>query len=252
MRQAERARESTTRNSTRTKESGMIEREVQSMSDEFDPDENEEFIQAEEEEPAFVLTRIPGVGPKTAEKLVAAGYGDVNKLAAVDAETLAGAVPGLSEAKADVIINEAKSVIEEAAAEAEELTEKGKKAKRKKSAEAEPTKVELPPATELAHEDQVASLQTGYDKEKIEMGIPVGPKWLTKYEKSRVIGARALQISMGAPVLIDMSTAPRGLFALAEAELKSGVLPMTLRRTRPTGEYHDIPLSLLLKSTKLD
>jgi DNA-directed RNA polymerase subunit K/omega len=218
------------------------------MGEEFGENDNEEFIE-EEPEPAFVLTRIPGVGPKTAEKLVAAGYGDVEKIAVVDAETLAGAVPGLSEAKAEVIINEAKSFLEETAAEAEE---KGKKTKRKKSAEAEPTKIELPPATELTHEDQVASLQTGYDREKKEMGVPVGPKWLTKYEKARVIGARALQISMGAPVLIDMSTAPKGLFALAEAELKAGALPMTVRRTLPTGEYHDIPLSILLKSTKLD
>lgn len=223
------------------------------MAEDFDPEENEneEFIE-NEPEPAFVLTRIPGVGPKTAEKLAAAGYGDVQKIAAVDAETLAAAVSGLSEAKAEVIINEAKSFLEESAAEAEELVEKGKKSKRKKSAEAEPTKVGLPPATELTREDEVVSLQTGYDREKKEMGIPVGPKWLTKYERARVIGARALQISMGAPVLIDTATAPKGLFALAEAELKAGALPMTLRRTLPTGQYYDIPLSTLLKSTKLD
>ncbi len=220
------------------------------MAEDFDPEENEneEFIE-EEPERSFVLTKIPGVGPKTAEKLAAAGYGDVEKIAAVDAETLAGAVPGLSEAKAEVIINEAKSFLEESAAEAEE---KGKKAKRKKSTDAEPEKVELPPATELAHEDEVASLQTGYDREKKEMGIEIGPKWLTKYERARVIGARALQISMGAPVLIDMSTAPKGLFALAEAELKAGALPMTVRRTLPTGQHFDIPLSILLKSTKLE
>nr|KXH74954.1 MAG: hypothetical protein AM325_05280 [Candidatus Thorarchaeota archaeon SMTZ1-45] len=82
--------------------------------------------------------------------------------------------------------------------------------------------------------------------------MPVGPKWLTKFEKARIIGARALQISMGAPVLIDMKTAPTGRFGFAEAELRAGVLPMTVRRTLPTGEYHDIPLSILLKNTRLD
>jgi len=224
------------------------QKKVRLMAEDFDPEENEneEFIE-EEPEPAFVLTRIPGVGPKTAEKLVASGYGDVQKIAAVDAETLAGAVPGLSEAKAEIIINEAKSFLEETAAEAEE---KGKKSKRKKSTEVEPTKVELPPATERAHEDEVASLQTGYDREKKELGIAIGPKWLTKYERARVVGARALQISMGAPVLIDINTAPKGLFALAEAELRAGALPMTVRRTLPSGEHFDIPLSILLKSTK--
>ena len=93
---------------------------------------------------------------------------------------------------------------------------------------------------------------TGYDEEKLAMGIPVGPKWLTKFEKARIIGARALQISMGAPVLIDTKTAPKGRFGFAEAELRSGVLPMTVRRTLPTGMSHDIPLSTLLKNTRLD
>ncbi|KPJ49861.1 hypothetical protein AMJ40_04570 [candidate division TA06 bacterium DG_26] len=82
--------------------------------------------------------------------------------------------------------------------------------------------------------------------------MPVGPKWLTKFEKARIIGARALQISMGAPVLIGKKSAPTGLFALAEAELRAKALPMTVRRTLPTGEHFDIPLSILLESTRLD
>ncbi len=84
------------------------------------------------------------------------------------------------------------------------------------------------------------------------MGIPVGPKWLTKFEKARIIGARALQISMGAPVLIPTKTAPSGLFALAEAELRAQVLPLTVRRTLPTEEHFDVPLSRLLENTRLD
>jgi len=34
---------------------------------------------------------------------------------------------------------------------------------------------------------------------------PLGEKEFTKYEKARLIGARALQISMGAPFLIKLS-----------------------------------------------
>ncbi len=220
------------------------------MSDDFDKDEPGPDEYEEEQEPAFVLTRIPGVGPKTAEKLVASGYGEIAKIAAVDAETLAGAVPGLSKTKAEAIVSEAQALVE-AVSEAAEAGEKAKKTKRKKATEIEPQRVELPPATEIAPDEQPKSLDTGYDKEKVEMGIGTGLKWLSKYEKARVIGARALQISMGAPVLIDMSTAPKGLFALAEAELSAGVLPMTVRRTLPTGEHFDIPLSVLLKSTRL-
>ena len=95
-------------------------------------------------------------------------------------------------------------------------------------------------------------METGLDREKVKLGIPFGPKWLTRFEKARIIGARALQISMGAPILVDMKTAPSGLFALAEHELKAGNLPITLRRSLPTGEYADIPLQILLKNTRLE
>ncbi|HFC49220.1 MAG TPA: DNA-directed RNA polymerase subunit K, partial [Thermofilum sp.] len=31
--------------------------------------------------------------------------------------------------------------------------------------------------------------------------MKIGPSWLTKYERARVVGARALQLSLGAPPL---------------------------------------------------
>ncbi|MGO9097488.1 MAG: DNA-directed RNA polymerase subunit K [Bryobacteraceae bacterium] len=37
----------------------------------------------------------------------------------------------------------------------------------------------------------------------------IGPKKLTRFERARVVGARALQISMGAPVLLDISPAAK-------------------------------------------
>lgn len=53
----------------------------------------------------------------------------------------------------------------------------------------------------------------------------------TKYEKARIIGARSLQISMSAPVLIKTElTDP---IAIAEAEMENGVLPITVRRINP-------------------
>ncbi len=90
------------------------------------------------------------------------------------------------------------------------------------------------------------------DPERLETGIYIGPKSLTRFERSRIIGARALQISMGAPVLISIKDKHVDLFELAEKELKLGLLPMTVRRSLPTGEYQDIPLSRLLKYTRLD
>jgi len=55
---------------------------------------------------------------------------------------------------------------------------------------------------------------------------------LTKYEKARIIGARALQISMGAPLLIDRKEEINTI-DLAKKEYEAGVLPMSIKRVMP-------------------
>jgi len=229
------------------------------MSEDSEPKKNgSEKAEEGQEEPTTtieenvaVLTNIPGVGPKTGEKLIASGYDTLEKVATADKEELAAAVAGLSVAKAEAIIVEAEDVLEKVKSGVLDLNGKAK-SKRKKAPEPEPDRYELTPLEAVDKAEERKKLITGYDVEKKDMGIPVGPKWLTKFEKARIIGARALQVSMGAPVLIDMKTAPKGRFGFAEAELKSGALPMTVRRTLPTGESFDIPLSILLKNTRLD
>jgi DNA-directed RNA polymerase subunit K/omega len=216
-------------------------------------DENRDDESAEStiEDVVALLTNIPGVGPKTAEKLGAAGFDTLEKVVEADKEELAAAVAGLSVAKAELTQTEAAELLEKVRSGAIDLSGKSK-SKRKKPPEPEPDRHELEPLEAVARAEERKRLVTGYDEEKVALGIPVGPKWLTKFEKARIIGARALQISMGAPVLIDTKVAPKGRFSFAEAELRSGVLPMTVRRTLPTGEFHDIPLSILLKNTRLD
>lgn len=81
--------------------------------------------------------------------------------------------------------------------------------------------------------------------EQIE--IKIGPPRLTKYEKSRIISTRALQITMGAPILIELSEKITDPIVIATTELESGVLPLVIRRTLPNGQFQDIPVKLLLK-----
>jgi len=50
----------------------------------------------------------------------------------------------------------------------------------------------------------------------------------TKYEKVRIIGARALQISLGAPILIKTSLLDP--IRIAQGEMKKGVIPITVVR----------------------
>src|SRR3989344_5352086 len=61
---------------------------------------------------------------------------------------------------------------------------------------------------------------------------------LTKYEKARMLGIRALQISMGAPFLVklepkDMERIAYNPLEIAKLELAQGVLPMKIVRNLP-------------------
>ena len=64
------------------------------------------------------------------------------------------------------------------------------------------------------------------------------------------MGARALQVSMGAPVLIELTENLSNTIDIAIKELESGILPITIRRTLPDGTYQDIPLKWLLEEKK--
>jgi DNA-directed RNA polymerase I, II, and III subunit RPABC2 len=78
--------------------------------------------------------------------------------------------------------------------------------------------------------------------------VVVGPPKITRVEKARIVGARALQISMSAPILIEVEgTTLSSPIDIALKELESGILPITIRRTLPDGTFQDIPLNWLIK-----
>lgn len=52
----------------------------------------------------------------------------------------------------------------------------------------------------------------------------------TRFEKARIIGARALQISMGAPVLIRIPEGMLDPVDIAMLEFKKKVIPITVLR----------------------
>lgn len=72
--------------------------------------------------------------------------------------------------------------------------------------------------------------------------VQIGPPKLTRFERARIAGARALQVSLGAPILVELPPRMSDPIDIALAELKAGVLPMTIRRTLPDGSYQDIAL----------
>jgi len=81
------------------------------------------------------------------------------------------------------------------------------------------------------------------EKEK----ITIGPPTLTKYEKARIMGARALQLSLGAPPFIPIPKNARISLDISMEELEQRVIPITIRRVLPNGDYQNIPIHYFVK-----
>jgi DNA-directed RNA polymerase subunit K/omega len=77
--------------------------------------------------------------------------------------------------------------------------------------------------------------------------VKIGPPKLTRFEKARIIGARSLQIAMGAPSFVPMEGGYRGPIEVATAEMEEDALPVSIRRTLPNGATQDIPIAALIK-----
>jgi DNA-directed RNA polymerase I, II, and III subunit RPABC2 len=59
--------------------------------------------------------------------------------------------------------------------------------------------------------------------------------FLTKYEKARLLGARATAISLNAKVVSNKSITDS--LSISEEELKSKTLPLKIRRNLPDGTF---------------
>jgi len=77
--------------------------------------------------------------------------------------------------------------------------------------------------------------------------ITIGPPTLTKYEKARIMGARALQLSLGAPPFIPIPKNARISLDISMVELEKRVIPITIRRVLPNGDYQNIPIDYFEK-----
>ena len=72
--------------------------------------------------------------------------------------------------------------------------------------------------------------------------ISTGPPTLTRFEKARIMGSRALQLSLGAPPFIDFSENISTSLEIAMEELHQKVIPIVIRRTLPNGDYQNIAI----------
>ena len=72
--------------------------------------------------------------------------------------------------------------------------------------------------------------------------IVTGPPTLTRFERARIMGARALQLSLGAPIFIEIPKNAKTSLEIAMEELKQRILPIVIKRTLPNQDYQNIPL----------
>jgi len=86
------------------------------------------------------------------------------------------------------------------------------------------------------HDDVIDFKETYSDmiKKNDRRTIP----FLTKYEKARVVGKRAMQISKGAPPLVEVGNLENPI-DIALKELKEGKIPYIIRRPLPNGTFED-------------
>jgi len=64
-------------------------------------------------------------------------------------------------------------------------------------------------------------------------GPRITTAYMTKYERARVLGTRALQISMNAPVMVEVKKGTTDPLKIAMKELREKKIPFTIRRYLP-------------------
>jgi len=63
-------------------------------------------------------------------------------------------------------------------------------------------------------------------------------RYMTKYERARILGTRALQLSMNAPPMVDLEGETDPL-QIAMKELREKKIPLIIRRYLPDESYED-------------
>ena len=63
-----------------------------------------------------------------------------------------------------------------------------------------------------------------------ELAHAGGEMTYTRFERARILGARALQVSLGAPILVDVPADLIDPVEIAEREFAEGAIPITVRR----------------------
>ncbi|KAJ7596659.1 subunit common to RNA polymerase I [Mycena floridula] len=93
--------------------------------------------------------------------------------------------------------------------------------------------------------DGSSAAPVGMAGERQPNKVRITTPYLTKYERARILGTRALQISMNAPVLVPLDGETDAL-QIAIKELSQRKIPLVIRRYLPDGSFEDWSVSELI------
>lgn len=102
----------------------------------------------------------------------------------------------------------------------------------------------------IIEEREIISVDPVHEPVEIELPakgkIQMGPPTLTRFEKARIVGARSLQLSLGAPPFIEIPKTARSSLDIAMVELENKVIPIIIRRVLPNGDFQNIPIDYFI------
>ena len=101
---------------------------------------------------------------------------------------------------------------------------------------------EIDKQCEIIRNRDVITKDLQHDPVEITSKDKLGPPTLTRFEKARIVGARALQLSLGASIFIEIPKNATTSLEIAMEELKQRILPIVIKRTLPNGDYQNIPI----------
>eukprot|EP00163_Fabomonas_tropica_P006003 TRINITY_DN15637_c0_g1_i2.p2 TRINITY_DN15637_c0_g1~~TRINITY_DN15637_c0_g1_i2.p2 ORF type:complete len:131 (+),score=22.83 TRINITY_DN15637_c0_g1_i2:174-566(+) len=93
-------------------------------------------------------------------------------------------------------------------------------------------------------QDGVQIIPEGQATTASERTVKTTTRYMTKFERARILGVRALQISMNAPVMVEVDGESDPL-QIAIKELHAKKIPLVIRRYLPDGTYEDWPINEL-------
>lgn len=101
-----------------------------------------------------------------------------------------------------------------------------------------------------AQEGKVDILPEAAAHEEKEAKTRTTTRYMTKYERARILGTRALQLSMGAPPTVEVGTLTDPL-DIAMKELQAKKVPIIVRRYLPDRSYEDWKVAELIIDSSL-